>query len=656
VTPSSLLASQTTKPGATARKKSLHKPLTYDQLFESISRQASLLEVKPQTAANRASALRIFMKVHSLHTHDVVGAELRANFSTACSALGSDLHADGRSPRDVSNTVSMLRRVHEMVLAADRVSAASQDQLAPFTKAVRAVMDEQAVKRVARQAGIPVDMLYGWLKGKQPRPSNTRYLTRLESFFGIEQSTFAGLAGVSGGVRLPQQVGVPPRNTYRERLSNQSRARFFFAPGPESPLRLQWTALLQYKTEAVPSTLVRGPAGRWTFSPVAAKQARASNWFTFLDGKEVPSANVNWNHVAGYLGFLALPVTAGGKAIAADELNTLAWFALPDWIEEYLSWRKARSGGSHSRHILTFLGLLIWLTRPGDGYLFQLPEMMGTLPERFQRGTWRDMCERQHTYCFKLRNALTAEAVTIRDPFAPVRPMLDQEQPLDAIADMISRMRLARPCGGAPSSEAIWARDIFLVKLLASNPLRLRNLACLVWEPSFVDGYHRLDQPCLYKKTDGSWWIFISRTLLKNRRGTRVVKDYDAPIHDSAWRDLERYLFKHRNVLMCSPTNLVFLTRKRDKNKPHVPWMEIVHTINLLTKRYLWKCNGVGPHAFRHIVATAILKAPLGTTKTAALVLNDKESTVEAAYSGLVSRDGNEQMFKLLDSSFKRMR
>lgn len=655
VTPSSLLASQTSAPGAKARKKTLHKSLTYEQLFEALSRQASLQEVKPQTAANRASILRTFMRVHSLHEHDVVGAELRANFSVALNELVVSLQDGGRATRDVTNTASAMRRVHEMVLAADRVAAASQEQLAPFTKAVRAIVADHPVRRVARQAGVPADMLFGWLKGKQPRPSSSKYLSRLESFFGIEKGGLARLAGIHGITRIGKQIGVAPPNDYRERLAKQSQSRFFFIPKPDSPLREQWVALLRYKTAAVASGLERGPGGRWTFSPVPAKQHRDSNWYTFLDGVEVPSANVNWNHVAGFLGFLSLPHSDGGKSISASELNTLAWFALPDWIEDYLLWRKARSGGSHSRHILTFLGLVIWLTRPGDGYLYQLPEMLDTLPERFRRGTWQDICKHQNEYCLKLRNALAAEAVTVRDPFAPVRPMLDQDQPLDAVADMVARMRKDRPSGGAASLEAIWARNIFLVKLLASNPLRLRNIACLVWEPSFVDGQHRYDQPCLYKKTDGSWWIFISRTLLKNRRGTRAIKDYDSPVHESVWRDLERYLFKHRPVLMCSPTNLVFLTRKKDSSRPHVPWMDMVHAMNELTKRYLWKCDGVGPHAFRHIVATSILKAPMGTTKTAALVLNDKESTVEAAYSGLVSKDGNERMFELLEATYRRM-
>lgn len=83
--------------------------------------------------------------------------------------------------------------------------------------------------------------------------------------------------------------------------------------------------------------------------------------------------------------------------------------------------------------------------------------------------------------------------------------------------------------------------------------------------------------------------------------------------------------------------------------------MEMSKHIHELTRRYLWKSDGIGTHAFRHLVATANLKAPTGDIKTAALVLNDRETTVEMRYAGLRSGDGLVRMGELLGKSLNRM-
>jgi len=70
----------------------------------------------------------------------------------------------------------------------------------------------------------------------------------------------------------------------------------------------------------------------------------------------------------------------------------------------------------------------------------------------------------------------------------------------------------------------------------------------------------------------------------------------------------------------------------------------------------LWRCPGIGTHAFRHLVATSIIKASnLSDFKTAALVLNDQLATVEKNYAHLRSADGANRMADLLGATFRRM-
>jgi hypothetical protein len=80
-----------------------------------------------------------------------------------------------------------------------------------------------------------------------------------------------------------------------------------------------------------------------------------------LGDKEVASAQAGWGKVSSYLGWLQLSVEDGGAGLPESELHTLAWIAVPDYLVQYLEWRKKRAGGSHT----TFVPELME-TRVGD--------------------------------------------------------------------------------------------------------------------------------------------------------------------------------------------------------------------------------------------------------------------------------------------------
>ena len=428
-------------------------------------------------------------------------------------------------------------------------------------------------------------------------------------------------------------------------------------------------ALARYKTSPAPVNMERSGRGRWTFSPLKVIKESKANWATFLDGVEVPTAKATWAHTSAYLGWMALPEDQGGLGMPQETLQTLAWFVVPDFIEKYVEWQKRRSGGKRTKGTSELLHLIACLVRPVVGYLCQKPEFLKTLPERFRDEDWYALCQRQFNYINKLESAFEPEVVHSRDPFEPIQQIIDLPQPLEAIADMVQRMRRDRPVSGTATSEAVWARDILMVKLLASNPLRLRNVATLTWSPANVDSRKPDDRGSLYQRGDGSWWIFVPKALLKNRRGLDT-HDYHSPVHESVWGDLERYLLRHRDDLIQWPTDLVFIARKQEagraesiRNGPykrpaptcHAPFMEMSKRFVVLSQKYLWKSDGIGLHAMRHVVVTAILKTESGDMKTAALVLNDLETTVAKYYSGMRSGDGAVRMGQLLGKTLNRM-
>jgi hypothetical protein len=627
----------------------------------------TLGQLNAHTAANRVTALRLFLRANHVQIDDVVGIEMRPHFPLATDRLRALMLEEGRSDRSISNTRSALMSWKQVVIKHDTALALFSNQPTPFVEVIRASVGDHSKQMVARQTGVPCTMLSGWLAGKAPRASNANFIRRIESFFGLERDSLVTLAGIQAGVRPHPHVGEPQRIEYRETLGGRSRAEYCLVPPADSPLRLQWKSLITYKTAPVAS-MERSSTGRWTFSPLQVIRETEVNWSTFLGGVEVPTAKPTWAHTASYLGWMAQAKSKGGLGLPEADLQTLAWLAVPDFVEPYLDWLKERCGGRRTKSTVEFLSLVSCMVRPVVGFIYQQPAFQETLPERFQTEDWFALCKRQFSYITQLQQAFEPEIVSSRDSFEPIRHVIELTQPLEAIADMVQRLRQDRPTGCA-RSEAIWARDIFMVKLFISNPLRLRNMATLTWTPDNVDGHRPDDRASLYQRADGSWWIFVPKRLLKNRRG-KTIHDYHSPVHASVWGDLERYLFRQRDTLIRWPTDLVFLADVRDPERVetkrkgvykrpaktgHVPFMEMSKRLVVLTKKYLWKSAGVGSHAFRHIVATAILKTNAGDIKTAALVLNDAEATVAKHYSGMRSGDGAARMGELLAKTLDRM-
>ncbi len=644
-TPSSITASQATKTLVRARKLQMTQPLTYQRLLDDQTRKIQLENLNSQTAANRATALRGFLNANHLQMEDIVGAEMRVRYPEAIERYIVQMQEEGRPQRSISNTRSTMRPWKDAVVEFDTVEALSSGNATPFMQAIKSVIEDRPVKRIAKEAGIPLDMLWGWLKGKIPRASSARYILRLESYFGIERNTLVALSGMKTIGHRASVGEKPTPREYNEILGRMTKSPFCLKPSEDSPLRKQWQEFLKYKTAAAP-TLKRTKRGKWRFSPCPLTPETAPNWWSFLDGKEVASSRIGWIKTSGYLGWLGLPAEQGGQAINEEQLHTLAWLVVPDFLEAYMDWMRGRAG-KRNQGQNQFLAFVTSLVRPRFGYLRQRPELHATLPIEYQNFSWDDLCNRQFDLAEQLVSSFKDEIEVSRNPFDPIRHLIELSQPMDALADMVQRMRGDRPIG-QPKREAVWGRDLFLVKLLISNPLRRRNFAHLTWRADNTGQ--------LYQRVDKSWWIRIHKTKFKNTNGAAGDKEYDCQVNPAVWRDLERYLFIYRPVLLRAPTDLVFLALNSPRGQvEHRPWADISKRVEILTAMYLPSCAGFGMHSFRHLVTTSILKADGGDFKTAAGILNDRVETVERHYSSFLSNDAAENMARLLKNQFSRM-
>lgn len=299
--------------------------------------------------------------------------------------------------------------------------------------------------------------------------------------------------------------------------------------------------------------------------------------------------------------------------------------------------------------MLHFAKLVAALNHPKHGYLTQMPELREWLPETHRPLVWQDACEEAYAWASEMKRNLSVAGIEhSREPMAPIKSVLELDDPLEAVADMISRMKSCRPTTGG-TNEAVWARDLLLVKLMASNPLRAKNMKLLTYSADNTGN--------LYRRPDGSWFIRLEKRAFKNAKGAAKRRDYDMPVNRVVWADIERYLNVYRPMLPdADKVGYFFLSSMDEKQEGYVgAWKSLNRRVFYLTRRYLWDCPGIGTHGFRYIIGTATLKKAPGAWDAAAAVLHDEVETVKAHYAHLRPSDGGKFVHTLLDSAFARM-
>lgn len=318
-------------------------------------------------------------------------------------------------------------------------------------------------------------------------------------------------------------------------------------------------------------------------------------------------------------------------------------------VHRFLQWQIARADGKVHAGITAILDLTKALTHPVHGYLTQKPSLNKTLPEKYQQVNWEEACKAVFDWAVESKKKLVAVGVEhSRNPMEPIKPILELENPLTAIADMVDRMRASRPITGGVE-EAIWARDLLLVRLMASNPLRAKNLKLLTYRPD--------NSGNLYRDQNGGWNIRIDKKAFKNAKGAAGDDAYDVGVNSALWSDIERYLQVYRPMLPdADRVDYVFLSSSTEKAKGYTgAWNSLERRFFYLTKRYLWGCPGIGSHGMRYIVATAILKKHPGAWEMAAAALHDKVDTVKQHYAHLRPRDKLARLYVSLSEAYGRL-
>lgn len=642
-------------------RKQLMEPskLTY-QALEEFQRQRVERGDGPAISSlpNLLSALRAFVQQQNLTAASPVGSALRASFYKVLRQHTDTLECDGRSKEYIANRRILLGQWRSCVIAYDRACSIMYKQPHPFQIALQDIVAKGVTRKgLARSSGVPLATLKRWLEGALPNAASIKYVPRLEGMLGLHAGTLVDL--IPGAAPASKKVAPEsaPRIPYRERLALASKTPYL-VKDPMPRLRQEWKDLLHHKVGglAAPELLSddtwddcageiqRSRSSRWRTRAAVASELRPARWHATHEGRYCPTAAIQWGMVAQFTGWLMLDKAEGGQGMAADKAQTLANLARLTLVDAYVKWRVERAGGHAHTGITVFLKMVGALCNPRTGYLTQSGRLFASETDAGTDEAWRNRCTLAYKAARLSQDKLANRTSQSRNAKEPIQAALDLVNPLDAIADMVTRMTVAKPFTKG-SREAIWARDRLFVKLLASNPLRIWNFRLM--------SYRADNTAHLRQDSHGAWFIYVPKHELKNENGAAKDRDYHMPVRQEVWCDIEEYLKHYRPMLMKSPSERVFIAERTGREFSETG---MSRRFAALTKKYLHGCPGVGPQAMRHLVATSILKASPNDWTTAAWALHDREDTVRKNYAHLAVGDAARWLEKSQAGPFSRMR
>jgi len=584
---------------------------------------------------NALSALRHFMQQLGCTDEQFVGSVLRAGYFRNVREHEELLLSEGRSPEYRANRKTLLKQWRRLVLDLDKAHSGKERSESPFQHALRELLQGSlTIQVLAEAARVPHGTLKRWLAGSIPQRGKLSYVRQLEIHCNLPAGTLTDLLPGAGTTRsqLAGNDVVAIDIDHRKRLAVNTKQAYALK-NPSDAFRQEWLAFVEYKTSLSASDLQRQPKGKWTTTKhPGVKEPR---WYESVrvdvlgqQAQHCPSAGINWTHLSQYLGWLGLAKEVGGAGISPAQVESLTWLLDTKQVENYLRWRVARSGGIVHNGLTIFLGLIGSLCHPVTGYLTQTRELFAWHSDAGSEGQWKKRCESAFDKARFFARQVKDEGQLARDSKEPIAYLLSLPNPLSGVTEAIARMDAARPCAGG-QAEAIWMRDRVMVKLLASNPLRAKNLKLLTFDPD------RSTPQAQLRKVNGIWRIAIDKKEFKNAAGAAKDRPYDMPVRKEVWADLEAYI-RHFRPLLADPANPYLFV---SSDNPSDPYYNINRRFQKVSKDYFPRCPGVGPHAMRHVVATTILKKHPNAWAAAAFSLHDREETVRANYAHLSGDD-----------------
>jgi hypothetical protein len=612
------------------------KPITYGEVMKYVEEErAAELETKGKSqkrVGNFRTAMNGWLREFGLTEESPVGHEFSSDFRESLKRYLRGLADEGKSKQTLADRRSMMKVYREGWLSILQEATTGVLE-GDFSQALNQLIESSGlpVAAIARNVAVYDQTLNVWRTGRSwPHKRSLPAVHRLEEMWGLPFGVLAAkLPKVALGEAGRARTGL---TGYRKHSGVMRNLQYRLKEFPPI-LQGEWDDLFRFYTDAA-----------WLR---AHGLKRNSKWRIREHDNSCPAAELFRGRLSAFMGFLALPADAEdphlrGKGLLPEEL-TLALLSDSDLVYSFLQFKRERTYlKQYNTATYTFLSSCTSLLHPETGFLWQLPEFGAKLAVPVPAADWREWCERHRSVIASIQKDLARENEfkKTRDPFEPIRSIvINNQHPLDVLFEMADAYEADAPPSHASSHrQAIHYQNLFLIKFTTLIPLRVFNLSVLTWKQ---DGTGNL-----YQKPDGSWWVRIDSSYLKNHKGAAKERPFDVPLHPSLHPYVETFLFTHRpHLLGANACDYVFRPGRtwkanmiRNDSQP-VPTYALSRQAFTITQRYIPHCPGFGLHAFRHLVATEYIKNNPAGYAIAAAILYDKEETVRKNYAWVMPAD-----------------
>ena len=604
--------------------------LTYEKLIEAHLKrlaQGSKSASIEQVNRNHLTALRSFLKSVKKTESSPVGVELTTDFESSVKLHLAESTLGERSSGDRRSLLNAWRLTFELTgstpeskeVGHQRRSASLVDvKMSKFEIGLRQALQKArlSLRAASRKAGIGHAVLACWARGAVPNKRSHPSLLKLEVALGLPARTLIDrLEDTRASMESTSVIESRKRGGELTKLPYHLKGADI-----SEPLIQEWREFYDHKTGMRP-ILKRSAKGQWSLADASVCSAEPTR-MNAIGASVSATANYFWSFVAAYLGFLCLPKCSGGYGLNKNDVQTIAWLAVPEAFDAYLRFRTDRSGGlKHGSHIHACTSVAS-LTHATTGYLAQTNLLSQRIPvAALKNRTWEAMCQEAHELAGAWKRESNDQS---RDPSAPLKYFFGQQFPLQPIFDTMRKLRAqseVEPAGSV--AEAIARRDELILGLILSNPLRAKNVKTMTCKSNGSVG--------IYRTQAGSWRIKILGSHFKNKG--RVGKDlYDVPVAGWLTNLVTDYVKEFRPVLIGDSPDSGYLFVSSEKGGRFDALNRQVFTV---TKKYIPQCGGISPQAFRHLVATDWLMKNPNDFLTVAELLNDSVAVVIKTYAHL---------------------
>lgn len=387
-------------------------------------------------------------------------------------------------------------------------------------------------------------------------------------------------------------------------------------------------------------------------------------------GEETASQKVE--HLGLMFGALAASrkgqVNGYGVPLSQLTFGLLVFPGVWDW---YLQWRERRRG-FYTRWEDDMLSVILSLTRPETGWLWQHPELArnvkpvaGLISAEEIAATQKD-CHAACEICFRHATHRSKEIQRVmrvhRDPFEPIMCVLEADSSLAEyrkITDEIIKRMPDERRYPRPAAEAV--RSFLMLRLGLHLGLRQKNLRQLLVCPRghFPTSERRLEEmkrgELRWSERDGGWEVLIPSKAFKNANssffGSKPFRLILPNLLD-LYKYLNAYIDRHRGVLLAGeedPGTLFVKTVKITSKNAANDQTTFYEAWRLTIQRYgiynpytgRGAIKGLlphGPHNVRDVLATHILKQT-GSYEQASYAIQDTPDMVAKHYSRFLPQD-----------------